>query len=539
MDGSVGLGIGSGLARGLANVLYAKRQQDRERQNKLEDQQHALKISLLGDMIQKGIDPNLAIPAIGLDLHFGEKPPKGQPNHNEVLQKLLSPVAGLAPAGPEAQPQIAAGAPAEGEQPALPSRAPVTSPTLPTAAGPLPWVSPQELAQRQQAIEDMALRAGAAGRSRLITQYVPDATPEEQRHFILTGKLPTERLFTPGTLAKGVPASSLPPDAVDAKGNPIDKTAAPFWDVVRGPKGENYYIPGAAPTGGKVGTTGMSNLVREFVDTALVSKGIDPRKASDEDIVSVFPEASRLARDKIGDQDKLRDTLLAMRNLQEQVISSRQSNLPTDVDLQQNARTITLEGKPYKFVSKGSWSGADAQNAAAKAGPKAGVLVVNPQEASQLDSAQATLSNLDSMFQQIKDKLPESDKNRPLTSLSNKLSQFFQSDDQLAAFISWDLEVVPMLKSLQMSGRITNVEFVKALDARPKITDTAGTAVQKLQDLKTQITNSVKPILERSGGAAKSFTVTVVNPKTGQPTPITFESQAKLDAFKRLHPEIK
>lgn len=87
-----GLAIGSGLARGLANVLLSKRQADREQASKADDRSQALKIALFTKGIEDGLNPDELMSAIGLDLNFGEKPKgKGAPDPNAILSQVLAP----------------------------------------------------------------------------------------------------------------------------------------------------------------------------------------------------------------------------------------------------------------------------------------------------------------------------------------------------------------------------------------------------------------------------------------------------------------
>lgn len=153
---SEGLAIGSGLARGLSNVLLSQRQRDQEDQVRKEAQVQQVKMSILSRELENGGDPNVLIPALGIDLHFGEKPPKGQPNHNDILQQLLQPhaqqVQGLQPAIPAAaNPEPQVGPPED----VLPSRALVSpaTPPKPTVPGQIPFTSPEEVAQRKIATE--------------------------------------------------------------------------------------------------------------------------------------------------------------------------------------------------------------------------------------------------------------------------------------------------------------------------------------------------------------------------------------------------
>lgn len=501
-DSSTVLGIGSGLARGLANVFYGKRQQDMATKSRQEDRNAQLQISLLPEVLKRAASYDDVQPYIDriMGNEKGTKVKAGETDHHAILSHLLGPLfkENTTTAPTENVPTTGAtgtltsqgpmlGPPAtDGELPSSTFAQPTTTQPKPrqTLMG-VPVLSPEEMQARESAGIESEETA------KMTAQY-----KVKIKQVALLQQLDPTMSTDDALIAVGlkVPKDSF--GVVPTGGGVFNKATG---QIVSDPTGSRHLPTGEA---GK------------YVGLALMKQGVVPEgdMVSADQLTKALPLANQLAEADAKDKKTSADTLIALRQLQEQNLTGQMADLPTDADLQQSARSITVNGKTYSFVSKGDYTGARAQNAAQKAGTKAGVLVVSPQEAAQLGAAQATLLNLDAFFQQIKEKLPPDAAGRPLASLSNKLAQVFQTDDELGAFVSWDLEVVPMLRSLLVNNRITNVEFTKALNARPKITDTVGVAAQKMDNLETIIANSVKPILERGGG--KKATGAAATPST-------------------------
>jgi hypothetical protein len=565
MAGAYGLGgFAAGFGKSLTDVLLGHRQQ--QEQKKLVEVQTLLPAALK-HMEETG-DSSLAENIIGnWDPEFAANLKKHSPFAN--LSKLMGPQLKMSAQQPEMSnaptqgigglpvPPPESAPPGMPQEPApLPSRTVATEPVPGTTAPTghtffnTPIQTPEERATQEAKVSDIKLNAISTGliqRARdvvlpALKQMDPTATIDDAFAILGVDMRRAGRTGTgTGTHAPvGKPltqedVASIPPEQfLDVNGMRIpDRTIAPAWQTMRGPKGETYYIP--APTPAAAAAKLPPGDAGQFVATVLMSKGVDPTKAQEADVRAALPEAAKLAREKLGDTDVLRHTLESLRDVQILNTKEMLADLPTADDVQQAARTITVNGRPYKYVSRGDWTGARAQNAAANVGQKAGVLVVSPQESSQLASAEATMHNLDAFYAQLKSKLPADAQDRPLTSITNKMSQFFQSDDQIGAMTSWDLEVIPMLRSLLVNNRLTNVEFTRALEARPKVTDTVGVAAQKMANIKTILTNAVKPILERSGTTVppQTFTATL-NGKV-----YSFDSQSKLDTFHRQFPTAK
>lgn len=169
-------------------------------------------------------------------------------------------------------------------------------------------------------------------------------------------------------------------------------------------------------------------------------------------------------------------------------------------DVKDLSQTITLGDRSTTYFDLGSVSGAKEKNAAAKAAIANGIVPVSPKQAEQLEAAGAASTNLSGFLDQVKSRLPKDAASRPLTSVENSMSQFFQTDDDLAASMAWDTSVLPMLRAMQVSGRITNLEFQTALNARPKITDTVSVAAKKVETINKMFTNATGQILNRGGG---------------------------------------
>jgi hypothetical protein len=187
-------------------------------------------------------------------------------------------------------------------------------------------------------------------------------------------------------------------------------------------------------------------------------------------------------------------------------------------DVSALSQAVTIGDRTTRYFDLSTITGAKEKNRASQHAIKQGIIPVTAKQAEQLEGAHAANANLTGFFQQIRSKLPPDAQNRPLTAVENKLSQFFQSDEDLAAAVAWDTSVLPMLRALQVSGRITNLEFSTALKARPTLTDTVGTAAKKVGTIQQMLSNSAGAILNRGGGGGPTgggggTTPTAINPK--------------------------
>jgi hypothetical protein len=177
-------------------------------------------------------------------------------------------------------------------------------------------------------------------------------------------------------------------------------------------------------------------------------------------------------------------------------------------DVKDLSQTVTIGDKSTGYLDLSAIAGAKEKNAAAKAAIAQGIIPVTGKQAEMLEGAGAASGNLKDFMTAIESKLPKDPSGRVVSGVENKLSQFFQTDEELAAAMSWDVTVLPLLRAMQVSGRITNLEFQTALNARPKITDTYGSAQKKVADLNGILNRSASQVLTRGQGGSST-------PKTG------------------------
>lgn len=192
-------------------------------------------------------------------------------------------------------------------------------------------------------------------------------------------------------------------------------------------------------------------------------------------------------------------------------------------DVKALSQSLTIGDHTTPYFDLGSVSGAKEKTQAAKAAIAQGIIPVSPKQAEQLEAAGAASQNLNGFLDQVKSRLPKDAAGRPLASVQNALSQFFQTDDELASAVAWDTSVLPMLRAMQVSGRITNLEFQTALDARPKLSDTVGVAATKIATINKMFTNATGQILKRGQSDTPAAT-----PNRGQvATPADKRGRAK------------
>lgn len=209
-------------------------------------------------------------------------------------------------------------------------------------------------------------------------------------------------------------------------------------------------------------------------------------------------------------------------------------------DLRGLSQTATIGDASTPYLDTSGFTGKEKAKAMTTA-MAAGLIPVTAKQAEQLEAATAAAANLKGFADQITSKLPKDASGRPIASLENKLSQYFQTDEDLASAVSWDTSVLPLLRAMQVGGRITNLEFQTALNARPKITDTLGTVQKKLAIVNAQLKNGTAPILQRgaakaaAGGGAGAGGGTPFTPSPAATAAATTpEEQAKLAAPARL-----
>lgn len=133
-----------------------------------------------------------------------------------------------------------------------------------------------------------------------------------------------------------------------------------------------------------------------------------------------------------------------------------------------------------------------------------GLTVVDGPRAKALSDIDGARLNQDSVLANVLDKLPKDATGRITGGLGNKISQFLQSDEELAAFNAWRTTAIRTLRATAGSEglRLNEKEILLAVaNDIPKITDTIGTAQQKQANIRAQLDNVESSILvKRRGG---------------------------------------
>jgi hypothetical protein len=174
-------------------------------------------------------------------------------------------------------------------------------------------------------------------------------------------------------------------------------------------------------------------------------------------------------------------------------------------DLRSLSQSVKVAGQlDQQYLDISTFSGKEKAQAAAQA-MAMGIVPVTAKQVEQLEAISATSANLQGFKDQIESKLPKDAAGRPIGAAENQLKKYFQTDDALASAVSWDVTVIPTLRALSLTGRVTNQELKLGYDSRPKLTDTVAVAQKKLDTLNQILANSAKPIVTRgAGGGVKN-----------------------------------
>jgi hypothetical protein len=198
-------------------------------------------------------------------------------------------------------------------------------------------------------------------------------------------------------------------------------------------------------------------------------------------------------------------------------------------DVASLAQSVTIGDDTARYFDVSQISGAKEKNTAMTAARRAGIIPVTGKQAEQLEAAGAANANLTEFMGQIEDKLPKDATGRPLGALTNKLSQFFQTDEELAGAVGWNVSVLPLLQAFRVSGRVPVFEYQQAVQSRPQLGDTVGTAQQKVRNLQAMLRNAALQHLNKgqqgtsglggSGGTTPPTTAPATAPGAAPGTP--------------------
>lgn len=177
----------------------------------------------------------------------------------------------------------------------------------------------------------------------------------------------------------------------------------------------------------------------------------------------------------------------------------QKKNAPADIE--PDVQT-TIAGR--KYIDLSGYTG-EERNKARAAANASGVVGVSKEQANALQEIDNARANQRSIMAQISDLLPNGPGGRPLAAVTASLSKVFQTDEQKAAFASWRTAAIQTLRATAGSKglRINQAEIAMAIENDiPKLTDTLGTAQQKLKNIETMLENAEQSILVRNRSVA-------------------------------------
>ncbi len=146
------------------------------------------------------------------------------------------------------------------------------------------------------------------------------------------------------------------------------------------------------------------------------------------------------------------------------------------------------------------------RNDALQAAGSSGVVAVSKEQANALQEIGNARLNQKAIIGQIQDALPKTATGRALAAPGTNLARVFQTDSQKAAFSSWRTAAIQTLRATAGSKglRINQAEIAQAIENDiPRLTDTIGTAQQKVSNINSMLDNAEQSILvrDRSGSS--------------------------------------
>lgn len=306
-------------------------------------------------------------------------------------------------------------------------------------------------------------------------------------------KVPTTATrTTPGS----TPGSAIPANTKDSEGQPIDPKG--YYKRVEENDGTIAWVPTSAPAGQQVkpGTFG------DYLKTRETEVG---HKLGTKEIGDALREWNR---------DNLKQTPEEKERVAKELATYRASiGLPQTGTVLDEARSIRLGSGDVQYINLGGYTGEKSKNKAREDAEKAGIATVGQKEADQLESANTALGSLNEFYQTLKDKMPADAAGRPLAQVEIPLKQFFQTDEDLAAAVAWNITVLPQLRAMSITGRVPVFEYQQALNAQPKLTDTVGVAAKKMDIVRGVLERGARSILDRPNQKPKPDAATPAVPK--------------------------
>jgi hypothetical protein len=188
---------------------------------------------------------------------------------------------------------------------------------------------------------------------------------------------------------------------------------------------------------------------------------------------------------------------LAQELAQQRLDTMRASKEPMDIE--PDIRTTSSGGR-YVDLSQSRAAGGE-RNTARAAAIAAGAMPVSKEQADALGEIDTARANQKAIATQIGDLLPKTPGARAGATVNVPLSKVFQTQDQIAAYGSWRTAAINSLRATAGSKglRINEAEIAAAIENDiPKLTDTVGTARQKLANINTMLDNAERSIIVRN-----------------------------------------
>lgn len=245
------------------------------------------------------------------------------------------------------------------------------------------------------------------------------------------------------------------------------------------------------------------NKKKEVFDQAMQSSDLDLKQKKQVQDMWAQREDLELKRQQVG--------------IQQAELKLKQQQAVGGSDLLNGGTQTTVTGKQY--VDSSQYKGSEYNNARAAAAA-AGIPFVGKDSAETLTEVDKARLNQNLINDYVHQFLPQDATGRIIAGPTNKLSQFVQSNDQISAFGSFRTSAIGTLKALAGTKglRINEAEIILALqNDLPEITDTLGTADQKLKNINDQLDNVENSILIRDRSTlSNGGGVQIQDPKTGE-----------------------
>jgi hypothetical protein len=217
------------------------------------------------------------------------------------------------------------------------------------------------------------------------------------------------------------------------------------------------------------------------------------------------------------------------RNLNQQAAQARldalkEKNKPLDI-----APDIQTSRTGHQFVDL-SLYGVGERDRAREAANKAGAIPVSKETASGLQDLDTARANQADILAQIQDLLPKTTVGRLGSKLTVPLERIFQTNDQIAAFNTWRTSAIQTMRATAGSKglRINRSEIDMAIQNDiPNLTDTLGTAQQKIANINKMLDNIENSSLVRDRSA-----LVPEKPPTGPPEPASLSAPPGIQSLR-------